>query len=123
MKSTVKATNRFARMRLSSDDLHKWTPLIVGSTGVLVIILIAANPGGAVPTSYTCIPWSDDQMLLPLNFDVKSWQRWIFVNAVLFTITFYSGFIYKIWMFWTWDKEGTPSRWTVRPKLPHMNTV
>jgi hypothetical protein len=114
MKSTVKATMRFATLRLSSDDLHKWTPTIVGSTGALVIILIAVNPGGAVPTSYTCIPWSDEQMPLPLNFDVKSWQRWIFVNTVLFAITFYSGFIYKIWLFWTWDKEGTTLCYTLR---------
>ena len=87
MKSTVRATMRLATIRLSSDDLHRYTPAIVGGTATLVVILIIANPGSVVPNSYTCLPWSDDQMPLPLNFDVKSWQRWIFVNVVLFTIS------------------------------------
>jgi len=102
MKSTVKSTVRFSTGRFSTDDIHTWTPAIVGSTGLLVIILIWANPGGIVPNAYTCVPWSDDKMTLPLNFVVETWHGWVFVNVVLFSITFYSGFIYKIWLFWTW---------------------
>jgi len=102
MKSTVKSTVRFSTFRFSTDDIHQWTPVIVGTTGVLVVILIVVNPGGIVPNAYTCIPWSDDKMNLPLNFVVETWQGWLFVNVVLFCITFYSGFIYKIWLFWTW---------------------
>jgi hypothetical protein len=90
------------RMGFSTDDIHNWTPAIVGSTGLLVVILIVVNPGGIVPNGYTCIPWSDDKMTLPLNFVVETWQGWVLVNVVLFCITFYSGFIYKIWLFWTW---------------------
>jgi hypothetical protein len=110
MKSTVQASMRLATIRLSTEDLHKWTPVIVGSTGVFVVILIAANPGGIVPNTYTCVPWSDKQADMPLNFEIKTWEMWLFVNIILFSVTFYSGFIFKIWTFWTWDKTYFSSK-------------
>jgi len=103
-KSTVSKKVKLANIRLSTDDLHIWTPVIVGCTGLLVCILIAVNPGHVVPNFYTCIPWSAESQDVPLNFQIRTPQMWILVNMVLFIITFYSGFIYKIWLFWTWDK-------------------
>ena len=104
MRSNVvaKAPARF--IRVSTEELHRFTPAILGSTGVLVVILVAINPGGIVPKSYVCVPWSSDQQELPLNFAIKSALIWILVNMVLFIITFFFGFIRKIWTFWTWDR-------------------
>jgi multisubunit Na+/H+ antiporter MnhB subunit len=95
MRSNVvaKAPARF--IRVSTEELHRFTPAIVGSTGVLVVILVAINPCEFVPKSYVCVPWSSNQQELPQNFAMKSASTWILVNMVLFIITFFSWFISK----------------------------
>jgi len=107
MRSNVKPAGMswtFMPIMLSTGYLQKSTPLIMGVTGATVLVVIAADPFKIIPHSYTCVPWSDDAVTVPLNFKIGSASAWVLLNMVLFCTTFFAGFIKRLWLFWTWDK-------------------